>query len=136
MAFSEGEVVAVERPKKVKQVKVPTEVVEVEKGLVLELDEDTSSLIAGLETNPGFQWLVNRLKLQRSVLETRLKTQKHETLRDVDYLQLGIQWCNWLENEVRAEVNRRERQPKPRQAFDYEEREFNRIRETLKLVGK
>lgn len=68
------------------------------------LDREAEASIPSLAGHPGFQELLHRLDLQRAVLETRLKTTQHESLRSVDLLQLGIFWIGFLQREVDKRV--------------------------------
>lgn len=69
--------------------------------------------LAALPGHPGFEYLLNRLKFEQAVLATKLKNERHESMRDVEFLQSGIFWTNWLRGQLDKVVFR----PEPR-AFD------------------
>jgi hypothetical protein len=85
--------------------------------------EDEES-IRSLATHPGFVALMNRLKLQRSVLQTTLDTKKHSDIRVVDDLQAGLKWLDYLQGEVNRTVSRKAEakavavRPSEQQEFD------------------
>lgn len=98
-------------------------------------DKETSAQVRLLATNPGFTALVDKLKLQRAVLESALARGKHTSIRDVDILQAGIRWISWMELTVQREVFNNERAEAARPPFDLEQKEFARMQEALTLVG-
>src|SRR5574337_295318 len=53
--------------------------------------------IRSLKHNPGFQYLLNKLSLQREFMRKTLEEEAHVDIRKVDRLQNGIYWSNWLE---------------------------------------
>lgn len=101
-----------------------------------ELTQEVSNAVAALESNPGMEYLLDKLRLRKSYLDTLLRTKKHESLREVDYLQLGVQWCGWLESEIKSEIARRDRVEAARPAFDQEEQEFERIAQAVTIIGQ
>jgi hypothetical protein len=88
--------------------------------------------IIGLQYNPGYQYLSKKRRFQRAVLEARLKTQKHSDLREVDLLQGGIGWLNWIEAQEGFEVGRKERETKP--ASSYEQELFEKINSNFTVL--
>ncbi len=72
--------------------------VEVPKGLGLNDPAGRQSL-AGLAEHPGLNYLIDRVRLQRHALETRLKYGQHADLRMVLEIQLGIKWLMWVESQ-------------------------------------
>lgn len=108
-------------------------VIEIEKPLPRLTEEDGRN-ISSLANHPGFHALLGRLKVQKGVLETMLKTGKHESLAEVSSLQAGIAWINWLDKQVQLQAGK---QPlEPRDALELEDREFRRMAEALEFVGK
>jgi hypothetical protein len=79
-------------------------VIEVEKPRVLPAlsSDEVKAMLATLPSNPGFQYILARLKMQRAVIEDALKFTKQETKEDYQWLQAGIFWAGWVE----AEMNR------------------------------
>lgn len=73
------------------------EVVLPEKPVYAHGDEED---IRSLASHPGFILLTYRLQAQAAVLDAKLRTTKHDSLREVDRLQLGSFWLNWLKAEV------------------------------------
>lgn len=54
--------------------------------------------IASLRANVGFLALIERLSLQRAVVQERLAT---APIADVPFLQAGVKWLGYLEDEVK-----------------------------------
>lgn len=100
------------------------------------VDPEGAKAISTLAHHPGFVALVGKLQLQRAALESQLKSTKFEDIRAVDRIQNGIFWCNWLDSTVRSEVFKGEQVNKPRNAYESETREFQRMFDTLQIVGK
>lgn len=81
------------------------QIVEVEKPVpVPPLDENSSQAVATLQAHPGFQYLLAKLRLQRSALKTILTTQRQHSLTDVEFIQSGIAWTGWLEEQLNAAI--------------------------------
>lgn len=87
--------------------------------------EDEES-IRSLAVHPGFVALMNRLKLQRSVLQTALDTKKHSDIRVVDDLQAGLKWLDYLQSEVNRTVNRKA-EAKAVAVRPMEQQEFDKV---------
>lgn len=85
---------------KIKLVEVP--VLRTQSGWNRELRET----VATLASHPGFVALTDRLALQAASLKAKLAADRHPTLRDVEFIQSGIFWCNWLQNQVAAATTR------------------------------
>lgn len=99
-----------------------------------ELDKETQAAIASLAGNPGFEALMEKLKLQRAMLESRLRTDHFKRLEDVFSLQAGIFWLDWLRRQVAQETNRVEPEPM-RRPFEIEESELLKVQQALTLIG-
>lgn len=109
-------------------------IVEVEKPrAVAELDKSSRDAVTTLGGHPGFQYLLAKLKYQRSALETQLKYNRHDDIRQVDFLQSGIYWAKWLETQLSTEVLKQ----KPTVVTDVTQQEFEALREKapIELVG-
>jgi hypothetical protein len=86
---------------------------EKEQVLIVELDKDSrhnpsvedEESIRSLKNHPGFVALSNRLRLQAAALDAKLH-QRQDSLRDLDRLQAGIEWCNWLETQVDKAISK------------------------------
>jgi hypothetical protein len=79
--------------------------VEVPKGLP-QLDHAGRLALAGLAEHPGFNYLINRIRIQRAALESGLKYGQHQNMNDVLALQSGIRWLTWVENQFLLAVER------------------------------
>jgi len=62
--------------------------------------------VTTLSAHPGFVALCDRLALQAANLKQKLNYERHANIRDVEFLQSGIFWCNWLKQQVDAATNR------------------------------
>jgi len=108
-------------------------VVEVEKPRP-SLDPEAKASAASLLGHPGFKYILDLLKLERSKLETTLKFARHDDIKDVEFLQSGIYWTAWVEkklqslnNEIRSEV---------RSKASQDEREiFEAIHANIETIG-
>lgn len=109
-------------------------IVEVEKPRTFSALEgaELREALRALNAHPGFRYLVDRLRLQRAVLDGRLK-QPISELTQVTWLQQGIFWTGWLE----AEVSRLTEAPPPVQQTPYEAEleAFERINAQIERVG-
>jgi hypothetical protein len=63
-------------------------------------DEHTQDAVSTLTAHPGFVALVERLKLTKAQLEAKNNTQWKKDLREADFLQSGIFWCGWLQEQI------------------------------------
>jgi bacterioferritin (cytochrome b1) len=84
------------------------------KPLVVELPTERKKItpeseasILNLHGNPGFTALMDRIRVQKSVLEATLKNERHPDIRVVDHLQSGIYWLTYLEKYVDRLVHKR-----------------------------
>jgi hypothetical protein len=115
-----------------------------QKVLVVELpkqlaeDEEDSKLIARLGLDPGFQALCRRLAITRAYLKELCATKSCETADGYRDLQQAYKWAGWLEQQVLAEtrIHETRAQAKPREAFDVEQAEFDRLSGYLEIVGR
>jgi hypothetical protein len=107
-------------------------IVEIEKGVPTKGDD---SSIASLRDHPGFVALMNRLKLRKAYLRSQLINNRHESMRDVDILQLGSFWLGYLESEVNNAVSNLKKQVPPVVAVDAVEQEFERAQAAIESIG-
>lgn len=77
--------------------------IEVEPGHPQNL-EGLEESIQALAVHPGFNALSNRLRLNRSQLQSRLQSTLGATLDEVRFLQAGIYWSGWLEAQIKQLV--------------------------------
>lgn len=75
-------------------------VVEMEKTSVPEETVETISAVNSLQNHEGFRWLLKKLRYQAARLQMELVNKRHDTLEDVYFLQSGVQWCNWLQQQL------------------------------------
>ena len=86
--------------------------VEVERGQRPEVpNKDLRQSIIALKLHPGFDYLLRKLRFQRAFLEAKLRSEHHKEIREVDFLQSGIGWLNWLESQIDFETNKKEAEP-------------------------
>lgn len=107
-------------------------VVEVPKASVPADNEETISQVASLQGHPGFRWLLQKLDLQAARLRSELANKQHSSLRDVEFLQSGIQWCDWLRGQLDFA---KQRYQNMREATLTEQRLFEEITSSIELVG-
>lgn len=63
--------------------------------------EEMRGSIATLSSHPGFQYLQKKLALQHAALRSKLDFERHTSLAEVDFLQAGLFWSAWLDNEIK-----------------------------------
>lgn len=61
---------------------------------------DDPEAVKALANHPGWVVLMQRLKNQRALLKARLEVDSHKDLRAVDFLQSGLKWLGYLQEEV------------------------------------
>lgn len=98
-----------------------------------EEDEVMKESIATLNSHPGFLHLVKKLGRQRAYLRSKLAFEKHSDLREVDFLQAGIFWCNWLNTEIKRATIKLP--PRKLDAMEEELRAFREIDAQIERVG-
>ena len=96
-------------------------------------DESMKESIATLNSHPGFVHLVKKLGKQRAYLRSKLDFEKHADLREVDFLQAGIFWCNWLQSEIKRAATRLPE--RHLDAFEEEAKAFHEIDATIERIG-
>ena len=107
-------------------------VIEVEKKHPLTETSESIEAVRTLEDHPGFQWLLSKLRLQASRLQSELLQGRHKDIREVEFLQSGIQWCGWLQSQL--DLNR-EKYRQMRPAIPQEVMHFQDIESTIELIG-
>ena len=115
-----------------KVVEVPTyKVIELAEPARLSLSEkEFREIVPTLAANPAFVALTQRLNTQYAYLRTQLE---QNPKADLHFLQSGIYWCRWLQNQVRmATVKIPERRVDP---FDEELQAFKEIDATIERIG-
>ena len=115
-----------------KQVETKFEVVPVEGPRLPEMTPELREAIWSLSHHPGFQYLATKLRTQKALLLKTLQEGRHTDIRDVDFIQGGIFWTGWLDNQLNSH------QPKtpPTNASPDEIQAFEEIRDAVELVGQ
>jgi hypothetical protein len=93
-------------------------VIEVPETHVVQVEDEES--IRSLAIHPGFLALTRRFALQKAALQMKLNKTHHKDLREVDNLQLGMSWLDYLNGEVNKLVFRRAPEKVVPAAFDAE----------------
>lgn len=106
-------------------------VIEVPETHVVQVEDDEA--IRNLAIHPGFLALTRRFDVQKSALQSKLNKVHHKELRDVDNLQLGMFWLDYLKSEVDKLVFRKEPEKAIPAAFDIQA-EFNRVLSQIETV--
>src|SRR5258708_12879865 len=97
-----------ERIKKLFAPVVEYKIVEVEKPRTqFRWDQNTKDAVSTLSAHPGFIALTDKLSLINAQLKTKCFSSVHKKLREVDFLQAGIFWSNWLRDQVEQSTVRR-----------------------------
>lgn len=104
--------------------------------VVPELDKELAMHLTALQYNPGFVYLVRKLRLQRSLLRETLENSRHKSLVDAEFLQSGIVWTGWLDQQIGQATNYLKRQAPPRELFQEEQRAFDEVAAQLEIVGR
>lgn len=111
-------------------------VVEVEKPRKLPtFDDNIRASVAILADQPGFVYLLAKHRFIHDTLKRQLETAKHEKLDDVAYLQHGLFWSRWLENELNLAVNRKPARSEVKDPVQEELEAFNEANRMIELVG-
>lgn len=110
-------------------------IVEVERQLgIPDLDATSAPAVATLREHPGFQYLLAKLRLQASLLRTTLANTKHKDLNEVEFLQSGIAWCNWLQQQLEKSIGLVNR-PVPRAVRPSEIEAFEALQSQIQWIG-
>ena len=96
-------------------------------------DEDRD-MVMSLRSHPGFLALMRKLRAQRNYLESILKSERHADMRTVEFIQSGIAWTGWLEQQV--SVLFKQQAPSATPATADEKKLFEQMNELLSDVGK
>lgn len=94
-----------------------------------EMTPELADSIASLAGHPGFQYLTLKLQKQGEFLKDSLVNDRQKDLREVEFLQSGVQWCQWLQRQV-ASATKRSKASRP--ALPEEVSAFN----SIELVGE
>jgi hypothetical protein len=69
-------------------------------------NKEQREMVATLASDPRFQLLTERLNFQCQTLKAKLNGERHKLLSDVEFIQSGIFWSKWLQNECDKVTNR------------------------------
>lgn len=125
----------IDPPKKGQAPKTIYKVVELQpqQRLSRKTDKEVQESVQTLQSHPGFIYLLQRFDAQASLLKAKLTGERHDTLEEVQTLQAGIFWANWLRQELARAISR----PSEQQTDPYEEelKAFKEIDDMLERVG-
>lgn len=107
-------------------------VVEVDKPTSI-IDKSDEAAIASLENHPGAIALLNRLRLQRALLETQLLTTHFKDLRDADFVQSRIAGLGYVESQIRS-ATKNLSDKKTRLATATEVEEFQKVLSSIESI--
>ena len=114
------------------RLKTPRYVV-IETERVAPLTAEDEAAIASLQNHPGMTAMIRKCTLMRAALISQLERTRHDSIRDVDFLQSGAYWLRFLEREMVAATKAAKRAT-PRLAED-EVSLFEQIRAQIESVG-
>ena len=94
--------------------------------------EEMRASIATLPSHPGFQHLLKKLALQNAALKSKLTFERHSTIDEVNFLQAGVYWSNWLLTElkrttVKVVAQRLDPEEEELRAFQELDRQLERV---------
>jgi|SRR5271157_6507087 len=98
----------------------------------LRWDNSTRESISTLQSHPGFIALTDKLALCRAQLETKNNRVYKKDLREADFLQTGIFWCSWLQEQVEQSTHLGSQ--KTFDAMDEELKAFQEINSQIERV--
>lgn len=130
--------VAVKEVEVIKEVEVPVEVVKFQVVEVTERannwDKETRDAVATLPAHPGFLAITKRLAAQKALIAAKLNTGYHKELREVDYLQAGIFWLSYVQDQV-SKATQVKMAPRAVDAYQEEMDAFKEIDSQIERVG-
>jgi hypothetical protein len=97
-------------------------------------DKESRETVMTLAAHPGFLVLLQKLSTQAALLRAKLVNDRHKEIKDVEFIQSGIFWCNWLQSQLTAATQRVKAEPQA--AMDEEARAFKELQATLNKVGE
>lgn len=93
-------------PQVIEVEKVVYKVVEVKGPRIVQAwDKETKAAVATLQTHPGHIAVMDRLALQRQLLESKLTREYRKELREVDFLQSGVFWLGYVQELISKATN-------------------------------
>ncbi len=95
--------------------------------------KETKDAVGTLAHHPGFIALIDRLNLQKQMLESKCSKEFHKDLREADYLQAGVFWLGYVQELVMKATKLSA--PAPTDAFDEELEAFKLIDSQIERIG-
>jgi hypothetical protein len=89
--------------------------------------------VATLPSHPGFNALMERIALQKQMLEHKCSHEFHKDLREADYLQAGVFWLEYAQRLV--EESTKVPHAIPTDAFDEELEAFQKLDAQIERIG-
>lgn len=113
--------------------KTKVQIVEVEKEDLKPLGsiKECQAAILSLRAHLGFEELLRRMRVTRAMLVSRLKTDREA---NVESLRSLIEAYGFVERQLKLETGR-PLPTQPREPFEEEQAEYERISKALNLVG-
>lgn len=110
-------------------------VLEIEKGTP-KWNEDDQAAILLLAEHPGYKALLKKLNIQRAYLKFQLENTKHDNLREVDTIVIGLHWLGRVQSEIsKAVQDQNDQQKRTRPVTDTELVEIERIKSSIESIG-
>jgi hypothetical protein len=107
--------------------------VEIDKDSKLpELTGDLRESIKALVNHPGFQYLLARFRHQKAAMETSLREGFNLTETQLRYIQAGTFWAGHFDREIKLLT---QTAPKAQPVLDNEHEQFEKIRQSIDLIG-
>lgn len=95
--------------------------------------KEIKDAVATLPSHPGFNAILDRLALQKQMLEHKCATEFHKDLRENDYLQAGVFWLGYAQRLI-DEATQLPRSA-PVDAYDEEMEAFKAIDSQIERIG-
>ncbi len=95
--------------------------------------KETKESVGTLAHHPGFIALVDRLSLQKQMLENKCSHEYHKDLREADYLQAGVFWLGYVQELVNKATKLLPQAPAD--AYDEELAAFREIDSQIERIG-
>lgn len=101
--------------------------------IAVKWDKEIKAAVATLQSHPGFLAILDRLALQKAMLETKNNGEFHKELREVDHLQSGIFWLGFVQQLIHKASEMP--LPGPRDAMAEELEAFRELDAKIERVG-
>ena len=101
--------------------------------IITKWDNETKAAVATLQSHPGHVAVMDRLALQRQLLESKLTREFHKDMREVDQLQAGVFWLGYVQEVISKALQLPQHTPKD--AMDEEMEAFRELDSKIERVG-